>query len=221
MSARSDLIQIYAEHNTSVAMSTRQYEKLKELHGQELQFSELRERIEAIKIDIEERIETHTCSRAQLREAIRILREYRRHENRLQLFYELVVAMFAGKWGPARMEYLQKALAAVRLPRDYFLSFTTRHTVQGGIAPVNQRYWYFIRKIMEDALKNKDRNKENLFAAAIHQIFSQKANGYFFPKSEDDLFGRRRTSEGIEPMHGLCSDHTDRNFRYPAFRWHE
>src|SRR5262249_34147842 len=109
MSARSDLIDLYANHDASSAKSTPRYEELRTLYLEDAQFPWLRDQIEEIKNRIEQRIGTAASQQAQLREAIRMLREYRKHEDKRELFYELVVAMFVGKWELARMGYLEKA----------------------------------------------------------------------------------------------------------------
>jgi hypothetical protein len=125
----------------------------------------------------------------QLREAINMLRGYRDPERAVNrdLFYDLLVAIYGPQWGAPRMDYLKEVLSAVRLPRDYFLSFTTRHSSQIVVNPINSRYLYFIKKVLRDRFKTVDEENHNLFARAIHEIFSEKAErGYYFPKSEDD-----------------------------------
>jgi hypothetical protein len=102
------------------------------------------------------------------------------------LFYDLLVAIYGTKWSAERTAYLDKALAAVGLQRDYFLSFTTRHHRDVSVNPINKRYEFFIRKVLKDRFGNVNEEKDNLFARAIHEIFSQKARGYYFSKSEDD-----------------------------------
>jgi hypothetical protein len=184
MDYRRQLIDLYANHEASAAKTVPQYQQLYAQHANDMQFCWLREQIEQIKISVEQRLETAASPTEQLREVIRMLREYRKHEIERGLFYDLVVAMYATSWGATRIAYLNEALAAVRLTRDYFLSFTTRHSATVNVNPVNARYKYLIRDVLQNGFKTANQ-KDNLFAEAINQIFSQKANGYFFPKSED------------------------------------
>jgi hypothetical protein len=186
MGYRRQLIDLYAKHQASAVTSKLEYEQLHAKYGQETEFLGLRDQLDKIKIGVEERIETAASQQEQLREAIRMLRQYRKHEGKRDLFYGLVVAMYATRWGAERMAYLEKALAAVRLPRDYFLSFTTRRSGNADISPINARYIHFIKRILPTTFKTANKQKENLFASAINQIFSEKAVGYFFPKSDDD-----------------------------------
>jgi hypothetical protein len=186
MEYRRQLIDLYGQYEASAVISKPEYAQLYAQYGQETQFLWLRAQLDEMKDTVEQWIETIASPQEQLREAIRLLRTYRKRETERDLFYDLVVAMYGAKWGAARMAYLEKALAAVRLPRDYFLSFTTRHSTPPDVNPINTRYKYFIKKKLEKTFNDKDQRERNLFAEAINQIFSERASGYFFPKSEDD-----------------------------------
>ena len=183
---RRQLIDLYAQYEASAVTSKPEYARLYARYGQDTQFLGLRVQLDEMKDTVEQWIETAASSQEQLRDAIRLLRGYRRRESQRDLFYDLVAAMYRTKWGAARMAYLEKALAAVRLPRDYFLSFTTRHSEPPDVNPINTRYNYFIKKRLEKTFTKKDQKEKNLFAEAVNHIFAEKASGYFFPKSEDD-----------------------------------
>jgi hypothetical protein len=186
---REQLIDLYAKHEASAAKASAGYESLRAQYGGNTEFDWLRNQLEEMKTRVEERIDPAKSNQEQLREAISMLREYRGASElqalKRDLFYDLLVAIYQAQWNSQRMAYLKKALSAVRLRNDYFLSFTTRHSSHVKVNPINTRYYYFIKKIFQSSFDNANRD-ENLFAAAVNEIFSQKADGYYFPKSEDD-----------------------------------
>jgi hypothetical protein len=180
------LIDLYAKYPASEVTTQSDYAQLYADYGEESQFQWLRSQLQDMKACVQEWIKPAAPPQEQLQNAIHLLRSYRWRERERDLFYHLIVAIYGGKWGAERMAYLDAALAAVRLPNDYFLSFTTRHSAP-DINPINARYKYFIQTNLPNTLANKDQRKENLFAEAIYQIFSGKgAKGYYYPKSNDD-----------------------------------
>jgi hypothetical protein len=181
---RKQLINLYAKHKVTTVKSEVEYEALHARYGEDTEFQWLRDQLDKMKIGIEVRIDPAECHQRQLEQAIRMLREYRHpaHAPKRDLLYELLVAIYEINWNADRLAYLKKALLAVRLRNDYFLSFTTRHS--GEINSINTRYLHFIQKVLPNNIFT-EKLDENLFAAAINDIFSTRAKGYFFPKSEE------------------------------------
>jgi hypothetical protein len=186
---RKQLIDLYAKHMASSVTSTAEYEALRAQYELNMEFLWFREQLDKMKTRIEARIVPGMSQQEQLKQAINMLRTYRNeaHIVSRDLFYDLLAAIFGTSWSAERLAYLAKALAAVRLPRDYFLSFTTRHNPDISVNPINKRYKFFIKKVLEDRFRNEDEEKDNLFARAIHEIFSEKAQrGYYYPKNDDN-----------------------------------
>src|SRR5271165_135291 len=126
---RKELIDLYARFEASSVTSQAEYEALSDKDKTNKEFLWLRQQLETMKTIIETHIQPGMSQRDQLREAINMLRGYRdeaQAPNR-DLFYELLVAIYGPSWSPERKAYFEKALTTVKLPRDYFLSFTTRH----------------------------------------------------------------------------------------------
>jgi hypothetical protein len=170
MEYRSQLIDLYAKYEAAAVTSTPEYEQLSRRYGEQSEFRTLRSQLQDMKAKVQG-IKTTASSQEQLRSAIHLLRQYRWRGTERDLFYDLLVAIYADRWGAARVAYLDKALAAVRLSRDYFLSFTARHAAP-GVNPINDRYQYFIMKKLQRPLNYKEKRVNNLFAEAVHQIFS-------------------------------------------------
>ena len=115
-------------------------------YGNNIEFQWLRDQLDILKTGIEVRVDPAGDQRKQLAQAIRMLREHRHAEQEFKrtLLYELLLTVYENRWSADRLTYLEKALAAVKLRYDYFLSFTTRHP--GGINSINMKYCHFIQK---------------------------------------------------------------------------
>jgi hypothetical protein len=228
MEYSSLLIDLYAKHTVSAVKSQPAYQALKEQYEKDAEFQWLRNRLDTMKTRVEERIASDASQQEQLRQAINMLRGYRSpgRERERDLFCRLVVAI-SQDWHPDRRAYLEKAFSAVRLRYDYFLSFTTRHSPHSNLNPINTRYWHFIQKILHNRFELGNKDKENLFATAINAIFSDKAKGYFFPKSEDDTSIVAKELQGeinqsmvfVQIIQSQLFDYTENNYCFLEWGW--
>lgn len=184
MPYREQLIRLYAEHPASDVKSLAAYEALQAEHDGD-DFRGVRHEIEKIKTSIEVRFAGAQTEQDQLKAAIRALRQTRFDAHKSQLCYELIVAGFARHWEQVRQDYLLRVLNAVRLKRDYFMSYTTRYLARGAINPVNHEYRHFISDILGRPLKDTNQ-RANLLARAIDEIFTRKAKGFLFESSQYD-----------------------------------
>src|SRR5258708_913075 len=102
MAYREQLIDLYAQYEASAVTSRSEYARLYGKYRQDAQFLWLRAQLDEMKDAVEQWIETAASPQEQLREAIRLLRGYRRRKCERDLLYDLVVARYGTKWGTAR-----------------------------------------------------------------------------------------------------------------------
>ncbi len=181
---RERLIALYAAHAAAAVKATPEYAALAAAYADTPEFQSLRDEIEQAKATIEVWFGPAATEREQLMKAIGLLKSTRKSPRERDLYYELITAAFAKRWSPERQAYLLRALEAVRLKQDYFLSYTTRYLAPGAINPVNQDYRHLIRKQLGKSLDADQR--ANLLAQAVHNILGKSATGFLFEQSQYD-----------------------------------
>ncbi len=181
-----ELIRVFASGKVSDVESDPQYRELCNEYAGSAEFDEKRRRVEEAKRYLETRLEGVALPE-QVRRALKELNRLRRNREQ-SLYYKLIVAAYKPGWSKDQKPYFENAWRKISSEHDFFFSFTTRYSPAGVENPVNERYEFFIRKILGDPhFRSADRSKKNLLAETLYRLLAQRPyHGFMFTLHEND-----------------------------------
>ena len=112
-------------------------------------FQEARKRVEEAAVFVRATMEAAAGPRDEVVYGLRLLRRTRAVPQDLELYHDLIFAGYRNKWSTELQDHFDRAYANLKLPNDFFFSFTNRCDQPFGENPVNTAYKHFIIKALK------------------------------------------------------------------------